>query len=402
MIRALLASAVYLVVGHLAVVSFAQGPPQPPPGPVAAVVPAAPQVSAATLDAIARATTRIRALHQEAEALARQERTLLGDLRRLEVERDLRIEESRRLDAEAAALQARIVDTRAEIESLRASIDALRPSLEHRLVEVYKLGRPGYGRLLLGARDVRDAGRIVRQTMALAAIDQRRVDELTASLERMRHATADLANQAAALQTVQDSARTAAHDARKAAEARAALVRQIDARRDLAAQMAGELEVVRLRLSQVVPGAPTEASLPIKPFRGSLDWPVAGRLLSRFNQPSRSVGATRQNGIEITAGEGETVRAVHEGRVVFADVFAGFGQLIIVDHGALGFSLYGYLGSMGVEKGGAVRHGQAVGTVGHSPAGTPALYFELRIDGHPVDPVQWLKTTRGRVELQNP
>ncbi|HSK09274.1 MAG TPA: peptidoglycan DD-metalloendopeptidase family protein [Vicinamibacterales bacterium] len=395
MIRALFApAAACLVVGHLAVVSFAQGSPQASPGQGPAVVPAAPQVSAATLDAMARATARIRALHQEAEALARQERTLLGDLRRLEVERDLRIEESRRLDAEAADLQARIVETRAEVETLRASVDALRPSLERRLVEVYKLGRPGYGRLLLGARDVRDAGRMVRQTMALAAIDQRRVDELTGSLERMRQATADLRKQAAALETVQESARAAANDARKAAEARAELVRQIDARRDLAAQMAGELEVVRLRLGQVVPGAPTEASLPIKPFRGSLDWPVAGRLLSRFNQPSRSVAASRQNGIEIAAAEGETVRAVHEGRVVFADVFAGFGQLIIVDHGALGFSLYGYLGSVGVEKGGSVRHGQTVGTVGRSPAGSPALYFELRIDGHPVDPVQWLKPAR--------
>ena len=359
---------------------------------VVSVTPAS-QAQAPASDPAARADARIRALHQEADALARQQRSLLGDLRKLEVERDLRVEESRKLDAEAGALQAKMDETRRQIETERAAIDAIRPSLDRRLVEVYKLGQPGYGRLLLGARDVRDAGRIVRQTVALAAMDQRRVDELRASTERLEQANADLAQQAARLQVVQESARAAATAARRAAEARAALIRQVDARRDLAAQMAGELELARKRLGQVVPGDVAEGALPIKPFRGSLDWPVRGRILSWFGQRRnpRFGTAVSQNGIEVAAAEGTAVRAVHEGRVVFADVFAGFGQMVIVDHGHLGYSLYGYLGSLGLQKGAAVAHGQPVGTVGTSPAGNPALYFELRIDGRPVDPLEWLK-----------
>ncbi len=351
------------------------------------------QAQAPVFDPAARADARIRALQQEADALARQQRSLLGDLRRLEVERDLRAEESRKLDAEAAGLQAKMADTRHQIDAERAAIEAIRPSLDRRLVEVYKLGSPGYGRVLLGARNVRDAGRVVRQTVALAAMDQGRVDELRTSTERLERANADLAGQASRLQVVQESARAAAAGARRAAEARAALIRQVDTRRDLAAQMAGELEVARQRLGQVVAGDAAAAALPIKPFRGSLDWPVRGRILSWFGQRRnpRLGSAANRNGIEVAAAEGTAVRAVHEGRVVFADVFAGYGQLVILDHGQLGYSLYGYLGSVGVQKGAAVAPGQAVGTVGTSPAGNPSLYFELRIDGRPVDPLEWLK-----------
>ncbi len=351
------------------------------------------QAQAPASDPAARADARIRALHQEADALARQQRSLLGDLRRLEVERDLRVEESRKLDAEAAALQAKMADTRTRIDAERAAIAEIRPLLDRRLVEVYKLGRPGYGRLLLGARDVRDAGRVVRQTVALASMDQRRVDELRASTDRLEKANAQLAEQAASLEGVREAARVAADKARRAADARAALIRQLDARRDLAAQMAGELEMARQRLGQIVSSDPVEAALPIKPFRGSLDWPLRGRILSWFGQRRNPrVGtAANRNGIEIAGAEGAPVRAVHEGRVIFADVFAGLGQLVIVDHGRLGYSLYGHLGSLGVQKGAAVAHGQTVGTVGTSPAGNPALYFELRIDGRPVDPVEWLK-----------
>jgi septal ring factor EnvC (AmiA/AmiB activator) len=67
------------------------------------------------------------------------------------------------------------------------------------------------------------------------------------------------------------------------------------------------------------------------------------------------------------------------------------GNLVILNHGGNHFSLYGYLGAMSVSVGQAVQEGQPLGQVGPSPAGPPALYFEMRIDGRAVDPVQWLE-----------
>jgi septal ring factor EnvC (AmiA/AmiB activator) len=77
--------------------------------------------------------------------------------------------------------------------------------------------------------------------------------------------------------------------------------------------------------------------------------------------------------------------------VGFADVFPGFGTLVILDHGANSFSLYGYLASAGVKRGDRMASGDELGRAGSAPGGPPALYFELRIDGRAVDPVEWLQ-----------
>jgi len=365
--------------------------------PGSGAVVSAQQPAAATPSA--RAAGRITALRHEAEVLATEERTLLGDLRKLEVERDLRVEEARKLDAEAASVAAQIDEAARQSDALDQAIRAARPGLNARLVEVYKLGRPGYARVLLGVGSYRDVGRATRLVSAMAELDHRRVQEFAASMTRLEAAKKSLATEAAHLQTLQADAAKAADLATQATAAREAFIRQIDARRDLNAQMAGELETAALKLQQTVQplsGSAPAADLfvlPIKSFRGALEWPAAGRLVSRFGERRtlKFGSATTQNGVEIEAVDGQPVRAVHDGRVTFADVFTGLGQLVIVDHGGLAFSLYGYLGSVGVAKGHVVAAGEIIGAAGPAPSGTPAVYFEMRIDGRPVDPVQWLK-----------
>jgi len=176
----------------------------------------------------------------------------------------------------------------------------------------------------------------------------------------------------------------------------AALVKQIDERRDLNAQLAGELQAAQQKLQTALrtlaTGSPVAepASLPLKSFRGDLEWPVAGTVRRRFTNPAVR-GTSPSNGIELASTEGATVTAVHEGVVAFADTFSGFGNLVIVDHGAQAFSLYGNLLDIGVKKGAIVEAGQALGTVGASLTGPAGLYFELRVDGQAVDPLQWFK-----------
>jgi septal ring factor EnvC (AmiA/AmiB activator) len=162
----------------------------------------------------------------------------------------------------------------------------------------------------------------------------------------------------------------------------------------------GELDAARerLRALQVTapaaqPGGRAAPLLPLRPFRGDLPWPVDGRLVSRFGQRRnpRFGTSTYQSGIVIAAPAGTPVLAIHEGVVAYAEPFTGFGNLVIVDHGNQAFSLYAYLASVLVSRGTPVVHLQPVGTVGATPAGDVELYLELRIDGKPVDPLQWLK-----------
>jgi murein hydrolase activator len=134
-------------------------------------------------------------------------------------------------------------------------------------------------------------------------------------------------------------------------------------------------------------------ALPLLAFRGDLDWPVAGPVVSAFGRATsgRFGTAVARNGVEIGANEKTPVHAVHEGTVAFVAPFTGFGTLVIVDHGGGAYSLYGHLSQALVTKGASVARRSLIGAVGHTPAGAPALYFELRIDGRPVDPVQWLR-----------
>jgi septal ring factor EnvC (AmiA/AmiB activator) len=187
----------------------------------------------------------------------------------------------------------------------------------------------------------------------------------------------------------------------KAAAAQSALIQQIDQRRDLAAQLMGELQVAQQRLQQRLAGfeqggragSGSAMALPLRPFRGDLDWPLDGRVLASFGRQlhQRFNTAIVSNGIRIAAPPGAPVRSIHEGTVVFAEPFTGFGNLVIVDHGGQAFTMYGTLSTMTVSAGSHVIRGQNLGAAGASPDGVPSIYFELRVDGKPVDPLQWLK-----------
>ena len=338
-----------------------------------------------------RATERLQALQREADRLASDERTLLGDLRKFEIERQLRSEELKRVDEDAAKVQAELDETGARMDALRASSRAELPELQQRLVEIYKLGQARYLRLLLSTPDLRRLGQSTRTVAALAKLDRDRVATHAHTLAELEAARTTLETRRAEFIALRAAAERAQAAAQRAAQARADLVRDIDKKRDLNAQLSSELQTAQQKLQTTLRDLATgttaaeAAQLPLRPFRGALEWPVDGTVSRRFGRGSAA------NGIEIAAAEGANAVAVHDGTVAFAGTFTGFGNLVIVDHGAQTFSLYGDLLDIAVKKGARIEHGQPVGTTGPIPSGSDGIYFELRVDGHPVDPVQWLK-----------
>jgi septal ring factor EnvC (AmiA/AmiB activator) len=124
-------------------------------------------------------------------------------------------------------------------------------------------------------------------------------------------------------------------------------------------------------------------------LKGNLHLPTRGAITNRF-------GAARQEGsnwkgLFIRAGTGSEVKAIAGGRVVFADWMRGFGNLLIVDHGDSYLTIYGNNDSLLKQVGDTVRGGDTVASVGNS-GGNPesGLYFELRHQGQPLDPLKWV------------
>ena len=348
-----------------------------------------------------RAAARIKVLRSEADSLASRERTLLEDLRKLEVERDLRAEEFNASTLELERIGRELDETALRIAALERTAASQLPDLAARMVDLYKVGNGGYLRMLLNVDDLRGLGRAYRFVSGLQGLDRRRVAEHQRTLADLRKAQGALEgrrSQAALAQAAVARSRDAAAQAVLAHEG---LIRQIDDRRDLASRLVSELEAARQRLQRTIDdasaGRPAAAAgvveLPLRPFKGELDWPVAGTVTGAFGRQvnRRFHTSVVSNGVRIAADASTPVTAVHEGTVAYATTFTGFGKLVIIDHGSVAFSLYGYLADIDVVSGEHVVQGQRLGSVGTSLEGEPSLYFEMRIDGKPVDPLQWLR-----------
>jgi septal ring factor EnvC (AmiA/AmiB activator) len=346
-----------------------------------------------------RAAARIRALQAESDRLAAQARTVFGDLRRLELDREIKQQEVETTDLELARVTASRDRAERRVTELEALRVAQTPGVTERLIELSKRGRAGYLQLLLASNDVRALGRMARGVAAVAELDRVRLETHRRTLSAERDALNDLDQQRDAVEQLQRDATRARAAVVAAVAARNRLLEDLDQRRDLAAQYVVELQQAQLELERTIAStdaASTVTALPIRPFRGDLPWPIDGEVSARFGRvPSGRFGTTIvRNGIEVSAQEGTSATAVHEGTVAFAAPFSGFGTLVIVDHGDSAFTLYGHLLEATVSAGTNVSRGATLGRVGLAPSGGAALYFEVRIDGRPVDPLQWLARRR--------
>jgi septal ring factor EnvC (AmiA/AmiB activator) len=188
----------------------------------------------------------------------------------------------------------------------------------------------------------------------------------------------------------------AARDSTEAARGRrAALLARVqkDQRQHQAAL--AELQTAARDLNGFVETVPsTPPRLDVRKFRGLLEWPAPGRVSAGFGNVVNSKFGTDvpHPGWDIESPAGTDIEAVFDGRVVFADWMRGYGLTVIVDHGGGVLSVYAHASAVVVGTNDEVRQGQTLGQVGDTGSlRGPFLYFELRLDGQPVDPASWLR-----------
>ncbi|HVL34404.1 MAG TPA: peptidoglycan DD-metalloendopeptidase family protein [Burkholderiales bacterium] len=137
--------------------------------------------------------------------------------------------------------------------------------------------------------------------------------------------------------------------------------------------------------------SPAARKEPFSSLRGRLSLPVRGELIGRFGAPRGAAGAEAK-GVFIRAPEGQPVRAVAGGQVVYAEWMRGFGNLLIVDHGEAYLSIYANAEALLRQVGDAVAMGDAIATTGASGGNEETgLYFEMRHLGRAFDPLRWVK-----------
>lgn len=340
--------------------------------------------------------SRIRALEDERSGA-------LYDVERL----DLQLERQRRLLARLAheersnrqALE-RLVDEQARLE---AKQQRQKTELSLRMDGLYRMGRMSYLRLFLSTDSPELLRERLRYLSYLAGRDSRLIRGCLATLAQLERGRAELHTREEQLAriTAEEQRREASTERLRRDKAR--LVGQLEEKIGAHREIAAELDLAAERLEQVIGSLDGDAAaaadrarlLPgLDNYRGLLPWPAAGAVSGRFGRKRhpRFGTTTISNGILIDVPPGSRAAAVYFGAVVYDDWLHGYGNLVILSHGGDSYSLYAHLQSSAVSVGEWVNKGDRVGATGASGSlSGPALYFELRIRGEPVDPLKWLE-----------
>ena len=343
---------------------------------------------------LAKVRERRAALEQELARLRGEEKSLLGEVEQLELELRLRTEELTEIQITLRRTRARLDATVARVRQLETSLAAARPALAAHARALYKLGDMSYLRLLLSIDRPSDFFRGYRFITTLARRDNARVAAFRSDLAALGTEKAELerrTQESIALRARLTAARRTL-DAQRTRKTE--LLTSLVERKELNAAYVEELAQAEARLQELLSGlGGGEVAVPLGAFRGSLPWPVDGRVRTGFGRRKhpRFDTYTVHNGIEIEAAPEAEVRAVHEGRVVFADRFRGYGLMVVVDHGAKHHSLYAHLAEVAVVPGQDVAAGTVLGTADPGGEDGPGVYFEMRYQGRPEDPLDWLR-----------
>jgi murein hydrolase activator len=305
-----------------------------------------------------------------------------------------------RLEREAAEIEENIASTAAAVEDISQRIRADQAHLSRRLTALYKTQALGVA-FFPGPADSPHHWLLRRKALEqMLAHDERSLAVLVSYRAELHELQVRLEHQREALQARREEhARQMAGVAREKRN-REHLLAQIRSRKELQQaaltalqQAAEELEATISALHHRMGSETHRPETPFAAAKGLLIFPVKGKIVKKFGPFTHPTLKTPvfHNGIEIAADRGEPVRAVHAGRVVFADWFKGFGNVLIIDHGQHYYTVHAHLEELFKPADGVVKTEEVVATVGDSGAlGIAGLYFELRHYDTPLDPLEWL------------
>ncbi len=357
-------------------------PPEPKAGPVVS-----------DEERLLKVQERRAALEQELARMRGEEKSLLGEVERLELELLLRSEELTEIQITLRRTRALLDATVARVSQLEKSLAEARPALARHARALYKLGDMSYVRLLLSIERPADFFRGYRLVTTLARRDNARVASFRSDLRTFTIEKAALEERTRESLALRNKLAAARRNLDAQRGAKTELLTSLVERKELNAAYVDELAQAETRLQALLSGLDDGVvEVPLGAFRGGLPWPVAGEVRAPFGRRkhTRFDTYTVHNGIEIEAAADAPVRAVHGGRVVFAERFRGYGLMVVVDHGGKHHSLYAQLADVQVAPGQQVTAGTLLGSADPAGPDGPGVYFEMRYQGRPEDPQSWL------------
>ncbi len=350
--------------------------------------------------------------HQEQrERLRQQIRRLQADIRRDQQRKDSLTAELadrereigklyqqlRALDEQARRLEEQLAQAQARRQQLDESMRQDADRLARLLRSAYLTGRQERLKLFLNQQDPAVLSRILAYHDYISRARASQLRKLRADADALRQLTQDIARQQQELQQarLRQQEHTRELEARQQ-ERRRLLAKIEDSLSEKGRKLAHWQEDERRlgELLEQIESALQNLDFPeqkgFRESRGSLPWPLRGRLLKHFG--AEKIGNLRWDGVIIGAKAGDSVRAVHAGRVAWADWLRGYGLLMILEHGNGFMTLYGNNQSLFKETGDWVEPGEVIAQAGDGRMdGNAGIYFGIRHKGRALDPVRWCR-----------
>ncbi|MDA8083843.1 MAG: peptidoglycan DD-metalloendopeptidase family protein [Nitrospiraceae bacterium] len=297
--------------------------------------------------------------------------------------------------------EAEIRSVDAEIEKTRAKLDRQKSWLKRKLRTIHRFGYSADTIvLLLSSSDVSQTMRMIKYLERITSHEHALLGNYRKDLEDLKIKQGRLQALRANLKVTADKVRTKEGelaDQRRSKETILDSVRHEKAARQ---KVLAELKAASKRMLDIITESArtdTYTATGFARLKGRLLWPVDGRIAVPYGthrDPQFDTPVFR-NGVHIETAPSADAKAVFGGKVIYAEGFRGFGQLIIVNHGSGYNTLYGNLSEIFSKVGDIIRENQVIGKVGMSGVlNAPGLYFEIRYKGKPLDPAQWLRHRR--------
>lgn len=349
-----------------------------------------------TNEQLSQLKEQIDAIQARLDASEKERDTLQRDLRDIDLQigdSDVKAEE---LDRQQRALEDRLQVLEQEGRSMQADQAAREALIEQSIQHMWAMQQGGGLRVWLGDQKPEEVARNISY-LQLLIDDQRelisRYQQGLEDIERNVQRVAETQTQLTVQMSAQNDVRETLASQRAA---RQQTLQAINAQVRTDAQALATLQADQQRLNELlnelanVTAAPIPAAQPFADLKGALPMPVTGTPSNRFG--GRRNADIRWRGWLIPAEEGESIRAVHAGQVIYADWLRGQGLLIVIDHDDGWLTLYAQNHSLMRQVGDRVAAGDVIARAGASGGhDVTGLYFEVRHQGQPVDPALWIR-----------
>lgn len=282
-------------------------------------------------------------------------------------------------------------------KNLQSNKAAQKKALAQQIKAAYINGQQEYLKMLLNQQNPETLGRMLVYYDYMNKARIAKVDNLQKTLKELETIEKTISQEINQLNILKKSKQAETEKLLKLKQKRQQVVNQLNKAVDTDSKKLKELQTNQKELQKLINTVQDtldkiDFSQPldgIKHLRGKLKWPASGKHIQKFG--IQLAAGLKSKGVVIKANEGDSVKSVHYGRVVYADWLRGFGLLLILDHGKGYMSLYGYNQALYKQVGDWVESGETIATVGQSGGrNESALYFELRHQGKPFSPNNWL------------